>query len=1774
MKNKKPNKLFVMFNVIFIALLFVVIFALVFNFTSNKTLAEIIQDRLFYQEVKTLAVKFNEPLNYTFDLRKVVINENGASLKKTNSMADIILLDDIDLAQDTKFVGFRQDAIVYGTSTVKYQITSDGEKWYYYNGAKWDEANSCLGCANTAKEVSENIGKFPVSKKFQIKVIMTSDNLNKPVLKKVELDYYGEDINKKFVEKQERLASLFVAFAKPPTIVCGNGIVEEGEDCDDGNNNNNDYCSNQCENRTPICHATGSESHPYNLLWVADDAIDGEGENDHTNHPDDIIPITDLNGDGQITEEDCSYGQEPNEPPVAIDDSATTPVNTPVVIDVPANDSDPDGNLDTSTVTIDTPPVHGTVTNINATTGEATYEPDTDYVGSDSFIYEICDTEGLCDTATVTITIEAGQIENQPPIAVNDFESTMKNTSVIVNVPGNDSDPDGNLDLTSVTIDTPPANGTIDFINPTTGATTYTPNTDYLGTDTYVYEICDTDDLCDTATVTITITENPYEPECGNGIVEQGEDCDDANNNNNDFCSNQCENRTPICHATGSETHPYNLLWVADDAIDGEGENDHTNHPNDIIPITDRNGDGEITEDDCSYEANNPPVAIDDFASTLLNTSVIIDILANDSDPDGNLDPSTVFILDSPDHGAVTDINITTGEVTYEPDTGFTGVDTFEYQVCDTDGLCDSALVTVYVNMPEMPPVALDDTAETLINTPVDIDILANDSDPDGTLDPSTVLIITPPINGTITNIDGTTGIVTYEPDTAFFGIDTFEYQVCDDDALCDTALVTVTVLSPPTANDDAAVTSINTPVDIDVLDNDIDPDGILDPTTVSIITPPTNGTITNINTTNGVITYEPDTDYTGMDTFEYQVCDNDGLCDSAVVTIGIEAELMPPVANDDSATTVINNPIIIDILDNDSDVDGTLDPNSVTIITNPTSGSITNINTLTGAVTYQPNTNFVGVDTFEYQVCDNDYLCDTAIVTVTVRGGGGGGEKYPPVANDDAAVTNTSTPVIIDILANDYDTDGYLNVSSIIIISGPTSGSVTDINTTNGAVTYNPSPGYIGTDSFVYRVCDNDGMCDTATVTITIGTLGTTLAPPVANDDFATTDVNTAVNIDILANDSDPDGALDPSSINITLLPVNGTVTNINLTTGIVTYMPDLGFTGTDDFEYEVCDNDSLCDTAVVTVTVLPGLIPPVAIDDVATTTIDTPVTIGIMGNDYDLDGYLIESSISIITFPANGVVSDSPIDGAVIYTPNLGYLGADTFEYEICDNDNLCDTALVSITVSLLPVVPPVTPLVVPAEVIPVAAVGPITTTIGINDLYCGVIYETPNIVMVGSLTATPGTALSLEYTFNGGQSWNPIGQVTGLETGAGIFNIQMVDLQAGNYSLIVRATFPDGTSVTSLECPFSVQTPLVMGSNQFLVNIQSSPASMDGVVQFKVNEPQIFHLEAEGALYASVRNLNTGAEYPLTYDNGLKLWVGTISFSQPGFYRLEAFISNNTDSYSREINSVLVIEDASIVNSATGEAVNAQITIYEQDPATGDFIAWNASAYGQTNPLNVAGNFSILLPEGNFYLEVIAEGYAPATSLITTLETNSSVTANIRLQPQGGIIDQFIAPASPTDVSNNFPLQVTAVPESQLLEIGQQLPDVTLYSVEGAEFQLFDQLRNKPIILFVYNTWNTSAQEQMDLYNQVVDEIGNKYDFYPISTIEPFNVTVKQNKRGNYDINDYKPDDAFYEDYKIITSPQFFVINPDETLKGSIVGPMQAETLANQLLNIIEE
>ena len=207
-------------------------------------------------------------------------------------------------------------------------------------------------------------------------------------------------------------------------------------------------------------------------------------------------------------------------------------------------------------------------------------------------------------------------------------------------------------------------------------------------------------------------------------------------------------------------------------------------NPPQLIIVTGSGGGGNIA-----------PLAANDNATTNAGTSVQIDVTVNDSDSDGTINVTTVAIVTAPSNGSVS-VSSVTGVVTYTPNFGFSGTDSFNYTVQDNDGATSNpALVTVTVNgAGNNAPVANNDAASTNSGVSVTIDVTSNDTDSDGTINVASVAIASPPANGT-TSIDGGTGQVTYTPDAGFSGTDSFTYTVQDDDgALSNAATVTIDV--------------------------------------------------------------------------------------------------------------------------------------------------------------------------------------------------------------------------------------------------------------------------------------------------------------------------------------------------------------------------------------------------------------------------------------------------------------------------------------------------------------------------------------------------------------------------------------------------------------------------------------------------------------------------------------------------------------------------------------------------------------------------------------------------------------------------------------------------------------------------------------------------------------------------------------------------------------------------------------------------------------------
>jgi hypothetical protein len=632
---------------------------------------------------------------------------------------------------------------------------------------------------------------------------------------------------------------------------------------------------------------------------------------------------------------------------------------------------------------------------------------------------------------------------------------------------------------------------------------------------------------------------------------------------------------------------------------------------------------------------------------------VTVNVLANDSDADG--DALTVTSVTDGTNGTAA-VN-PDGTVTFTPNADFNGTGSFTYTVSDSQGATDSAMVSITVTSVNDLPLANDDAATTPEDTPVMIDVLVNDSDADGNA--LSIDTFTDAVNGTVALVGGQ---LVYTPNGNFFGADTFTYTVSDGQGGTDTATVSITVTSVndvPLANDDATTTPEDTPITVDVLANDSDVDG--DTLKITGITDGANGTA--VLNTDGTVTFTPNANFFGSDTFTYTVNDGQGGTDSATVSITVTSVNDVPVANDDTATTLEDTPITVDVLANDTDADS--DTLAITGVTDGANG--TAVLNADGTVTFTPNANFFGSDSFTYTVSDGQGGTDSATVGVTV-----GSVNDVPVADDDGATTPEDTPITVDVLANDTDADG--NPLAIDTFTDGANGTVALLG---GQLVYTPAANFFGTDSFTYTASDGQGGTDGATVTITVGSVNDA---PVVNDDAATTLEDTPITVDVLANDTDADGdAL--ATVGVTD-GTNGTAV-INAD-GTVTFTPNANFFGSDSFTYTASDGQGGTGSATVSITVSPGNNAPVATDDALAATEDTPVTYTaaqLLGNDTDVDGDAL--TIGSITSGANGTAVLNA-DGTVTFTPDANFNGTADFTYTVTDGSLTSNAAAVVVGVA----------------------------------------------------------------------------------------------------------------------------------------------------------------------------------------------------------------------------------------------------------------------------------------------------------------------------------------------------------------------------------------------------------------------------------------------------------------------------------------------------------
>ena len=643
-----------------------------------------------------------------------------------------------------------------------------------------------------------------------------------------------------------------------------------------------------------------------------------------------------------------------------------------------------------------------------------------------------------------------------------------------------------------------------------------------------------------------------------------------------------------------------------------------------------------------------------------------------------------------------------------------------EYRICTltTPVVCDTATLTI-VKQPEI--IANDDVFSGVVSTTnITVgNVLNNPPSGSDTLNGNqattanvAIAVVTPAVGTVVPYLTPATGNVVIPTGTPT-GTYTITYRICEKDQTgtpitnCDTATVTVNVTSPivtptPTVHatpDTFTYSGTATQTVGNVLTNDT-VSGTTSATTsnvtISQVSTPTGSVVPRIDTTNGNVIV-PNNTPAGIYTITYQICTvaTPTACATATVQVTVPAATPTPTvqANPDTftysgtATQTVGN-----VLTNDT-VSGTTSAttSNVTIsqVSTPTGTVVPRIDTTNGDVIVTNNTP-AGIYTITYQICTvaTPTACATATVQVTVPAA----TPTPTVhaTPDEFTYSGTATQTVGNVLTNDTvsgTTSATTSNVTISQVSTPTGSVVPRIDTTNGNVIV-PNNTPAGIYTITYQICTvaTPTACATATVQVTVPAATPTPTVQATPDTFTYSGTATQTVGNVLTNDT-VSGTTSATTSNVTIsqvsTPTGAVVPRIDTTNGDV-IVPNNTPAGIYTITYQICTvaTPTACATATVQVTV-PAATPtptiaPIAVDDRATTPLNTPIVVNVLAND-TLNG---ATTPNVVANPANGTVIVN-LDGSIEYRPNTGFIGTDTFVYELCNPQGNCDSATVTIEV-----------------------------------------------------------------------------------------------------------------------------------------------------------------------------------------------------------------------------------------------------------------------------------------------------------------------------------------------------------------------------------------------------------------------------------------------------------------------------------------------------------
>nr|WP_260619666.1 retention module-containing protein [Pseudomonas sp. B11D7D] len=670
----------------------------------------------------------------------------------------------------------------------------------------------------------------------------------------------------------------------------------------------------------------------------------------------DSFTVTLDDGKGGVVDAVVNITVNPvNDAPVSGPQSLTTDEDT--AIDGTINATDVDGDSLSYSIASGDEPKHGTVT-LRAD-GTFTYVPGKDYNGQDSFTVTIDDGNGGTTTSVVSLDVTP---VNDIPVTADQSKVTDEDQSVSGKIVATDVDGD----KLTYTIQGGVDHGSL-LLNTVTGEYTYTPNKDYNGTDSFTIRVYDPSGTYADSVVNVTINPVNDAPVSGPSSISTNEDTPIdgkiiARDVDGDTLTYSIANGNGPQHGTVTLNADGTYTYQPGKDFNGS----------DAFTVTIDDGNGGTTTSVVSVTVNpvnDIPVTADQSKVTDEDQSVSGKIVATDVDGD----KLTYTIQGGVDHGSLL-LNTVTGEYTYTPNKDYNGTDSFTIRVYDPSGTYADSVVNVTINPVNDAPVSGPSSISTNEDTPIDGKIIARDVDGD-TLTYSIANGNGPQHGSVVMNADGT---YTYQPGKDFNGSDAFTVTIDDGNGGTTTSVVSVTVNpvndAPVAPNSSVSVDEDGT-LNSSIQATDVEGDSL----TYAIKTGTANGTLV-LNPNTGEYSYKPNGDYNGPDSFVVTVSDGKGGVTDTLVSITVNPVNDAPIANNDSASTREDTSVTIDVLANDSDIDG--DTLSITAA----SAQHGTVSVVDGKLVYTPTGNYSGADTINYSITDGKGGNSSATVQVSIQ--------------------------------------------------------------------------------------------------------------------------------------------------------------------------------------------------------------------------------------------------------------------------------------------------------------------------------------------------------------------------------------------------------------------------------------------------------------------------------------------------------------------------------------------------------------------------------------------------------------------------------------------------------------------------------------------------------------------------------------------------------------------------------------------------------------------